>query len=226
MDAEGYLKAIDSGDKESTYLFLKLDISPHIIAQIKGKMESPFSLAIYKGANEIVEIMIRKSDTSYQNATSIKKGWYNALETENLNIVHAMMTKFGDYDFVNTEGALEFAVKRERENLFNHLLGIGMVEYGRILLIVGEMGNLKAMSELLKKGANINYKNSANVTPLIQAVRNKRLDMARYLIEQGADINIRTTMGLDVGNLTALGYAKKEGQQDMVDLLEKHGAKE
>ena len=58
-------------------------------------------------------------------------------------------------------------------------------------------------------------------TPLLLAIRNGRSEAAKALIEDKADLTHR-----DKNGLTALGLAKAKGEQEIVELLAKAGARE
>jgi ankyrin repeat protein len=77
---------------------------------------------------------------------------------------------------------------------------------------------------LLDKGADINESSKSGKTEgytvLMMAARNNKPDLVKFLVKNGADINL---MAKD-GN-TALSLAKKEKDEDMVKLLKKLGAK-
>jgi ankyrin repeat protein len=64
--------------------------------------------------------------------------------------------------------------------------------------------DLKLAKLLLEKGANINVRNwNYEGTPLIIAVKNLRIDVVRFLLENGADPDITDHQR----NLSALGWA-------------------
>jgi tetratricopeptide (TPR) repeat protein len=78
-------------------------------------------------------------------------------------------------------------------------------------------GDVKKVKELLDKGANVNEFKYG--TALMIAAQDGRLEIARLLIDRGADINVQSNMGW-----TALGLAADGGHTDMVDLLITKGA--
>ncbi len=78
-------------------------------------------------------------------------------------------------------------------------------------------GDIKKVQELLDKGAEINEWNFG--TALIFAASENRLEIAKLLIDKGADLN-----ALGKNGWTALGCAAAEDYGDMVDLLIGKGA--
>ena len=81
--------------------------------------------------------------------------------------------------------------------------------------------NLTEVRRAIQDGADINVRNrnSNNDTALMQASKNGHLDIVRYLVEQGAKINLRD----DVGN-TAASLAYDKGEIEIYDYLKANGA--
>jgi ankyrin repeat protein len=84
-----------------------------------------------------------------------------------------------------------------------------------------EKGDLAKVKELLKSDASLlNARLPSNkATPLIFAITYCKPEVAKYLIEKGADVNARASNGH-----TALHYASAYGQTDIVKLLLAKGA--
>jgi ankyrin repeat protein len=78
---------------------------------------------------------------------------------------------------------------------------------------------------LLEKGADVNEAISTGraegYTPLMMAASNDALDLAKFLIGKGANVNAKAKDGS-----TALSLAIKEDHEKMVKLLQARGAKE
>ena len=74
---------------------------------------------------------------------------------------------------------------------------------------------------LVTSGADVNAhsRNGLDVTPLQSAVAGRRLEIARFLLERGADAKARQEEGS-----TALHAAAFDGNADLVRLLLDHGA--
>ncbi|WP_054849042.1 ankyrin repeat domain-containing protein [Vulcanisaeta sp. JCM 14467] len=83
------------------------------------------------------------------------------------------------------------------------------------LLDAVKNGDLSKVIDLIKAGANVNVKDPTyGMTPLHYAVLGNRLDIVKYLIENGADINARDNTGK-----TPLHFAAKNGYLDIVKYL-------
>ena len=77
---------------------------------------------------------------------------------------------------------------------------------------------------LLAAGADVNARNSDvlnGFTPLLAALNQGYAGAAKLLINVGADVNARTKSGE-----TALMLARQKGYTDVVEILQKAGAKE
>jgi ankyrin repeat protein len=78
-------------------------------------------------------------------------------------------------------------------------------------------------SLLLSKGADINHplalEGGEGMTCLMMVVKNERMDLVKFLIENGADVNIKAKDGS-----TALSIALENGYTDIVNYLKEHGA--
>jgi len=59
------------------------------------------------------------------------------------------------------------------------------------------------------------------LTPLHFAARGGHVDVIRTLLAKGADANLKSK-----GGRTALDLAKEKNQTDVIELLQKHSAKE
>lgn len=97
------------------------------------------------------------------------------------------------------------------------LLTVGVASGMTALQKAVHKGDIKKVQELLDKGAEINEWNFG--TALIFAASENRLEIARLLIDKGADLN-----ALGKNGWTALGCAAAEDYGDMVDLLIGKGA--
>ena len=83
-------------------------------------------------------------------------------------------------------------------------------------------GNIEAMKQHLAAGADVNVKSDfRKYTPLHEAIVGRKLEVANFLIEKGANVNMMDdTFG------TPLDIAIMYGAMtEIVDLLRKHGGK-
>lgn len=82
-------------------------------------------------------------------------------------------------------------------------------------------GDMEEVKEYLKSGSNINEPDKSGRTPLMNAINYKKIEIAKYLIEKGANVNIKDAYGY-VALIIAvdLGYAG----YDIIEPLLDHGA--
>lgn len=66
-------------------------------------------------------------------------------------------------------------------------------ELDEALLTAARKGNLAQVKELLAKGANLEAKTRHGLNPLYCAASHGNMDVLNFLIEKGADINVRNT---------------------------------
>ena len=83
-------------------------------------------------------------------------------------------------------------------------------------------GQIEIAKFLLQRGADIDahwYLN--DMTPLLLALHSNHPEVARLLIDKGAEVNVRDKM-----RHTPLKYATEEKNQELIKLLRDHGAKD
>ena len=76
------------------------------------------------------------------------------------------------------------------------------------------------MIKLVAQGHSVNHEAGDGETPMSAAAQDKRLEVARFLLEKGADVNHQSHLG---GN-TPLMEAAKSGNVEMAKLLLEQGA--
>lgn len=89
-------------------------------------------------------------------------------------------------------------------------------------IIAANSGNREVVQKLLAAGANINIRSPLyyNSTALMEVAANQDLDMAKLLIDSGADVHLRDSFGDP-----AMNWAAYYGYAPLVDLLVKNGAR-
>jgi RNA polymerase sigma factor (sigma-70 family) len=95
------------------------------------------------------------------------------------------------------------------------------------LALAAHFGHGDTVRFLLDRGADANVvsRNPVGVTPLIAALFGRRVEVARILIERGADVAARRGgAGWPRAGWTPLHYAAAYGFVDIASLLIKHGA--
>jgi uncharacterized protein len=77
-------------------------------------------------------------------------------------------------------------------------------------------GDLAKVQQLIASGADLNAKDKDNTTALIWAIQKKHMDIARFLIDKGADVSVQ---GTSIALITAARY----GYTELVTLLLEKG---
>jgi ankyrin repeat protein len=75
-------------------------------------------------------------------------------------------------------------------------------------------GDLDTVKKLVEYGEDVNQV-SQGMTPLMYAAKYNRVEIVKYLISQGAQVDAKSNKGL-----TALKYAESTGAEAVVSLLE------
>ena len=98
-----------------------------------------------------------------------------------------------------------------------------------LILAARQQGNMSTVKLLLDQGAEVNATNANGATALMAAVSAEDAEMAKFLIERGADVNAKPNMDgngfLWGGGRTPLMWAAFRGNEGLVRLLLAHGAK-
>jgi len=92
-------------------------------------------------------------------------------------------------------------------------------ERGDQLLAATRKGDLALVKQLLDEGANVNARTRYDSTPLFFACDRGHIEIARLLIERGADLNVKDNFY----SATALGWAMSKKHDDIVALLIEKG---
>ena len=89
-----------------------------------------------------------------------------------------------------------------------------------VLMTAARTGNVDAVKSLLAHGAEVNAKETARgQTALMWAVAEKHAEVARVLIDHGADVHLHSTSGF-----TPLLFAAQQGDMDSARMLLEAGA--
>jgi len=83
------------------------------------------------------------------------------------------------------------------------------------LISAAHFGTYADVEAALKSGTNIDQKNEYDVTPLMFAVNNKDLSIAKLLIEKGANVNAEAN-----GSFTPLFYAVENNRDEIIEVIQ------
>lgn len=97
------------------------------------------------------------------------------------------------------------------------------------LILATKKGNLSLVKKQVKDGADVNGYDKNGLTPLHWAARSGHVEVVRFLLDQNARINIRTTDASrsvgDGASWTPMDYAVQMKRPDVVSLLGTRGGK-
>jgi hypothetical protein len=74
-------------------------------------------------------------------------------------------------------------------NHFIALISSKSVDINQLLTVACHFGNMSLVAKLLELGANIESKTASGTTPLMRVAKNGYLELFKFLLEKGADIN-------------------------------------
>jgi hypothetical protein len=135
----------------------------------------------------------------YRNGQGVDKDFGKAAEC------YKKADELGDPDGPAPLGDMYLAgtgVERDEKKALEYYMKAverGNTEHaGFYLNIASDIGENNAITILLSKKADINYKSNTGRTPLMSAVVNNHLDTVKLLVEKGADLQLTDNDGRDV----------------------------
>uniref|UniRef100_F1KPG7 Ankyrin repeat and KH domain-containing protein mask n=1 Tax=Ascaris suum TaxID=6253 RepID=F1KPG7_ASCSU len=162
--------------------------------EFKVGLESPLTLAAYKGHLEIVKYLLEKGG-----------------DKERQEELHTALME------ASMDGHYEVA-----RLLLDHGAPVNLTSdsFESPLTLAACGGHAKLVELLLDRGAEMEEPNDEGYTPLMEASREGHLDVARILLDRGAQTNTQT----DETGETALTLAACGGFKEVVELLVRRGA--
>ena len=157
--------------------------------------EETFVQRARNGNIDIVELFLAARMDPNARERSGRTGLMTAAERGFGEIVQALLHKHADVNATDNEGATAL------------MFAAGGFDSDIVKLLVD-------------KGAELNAKSNNGLTALIFAVANDRLANVRLLLAAGADVSVR-----DKDGKTALRWAVESGYSNIVELLNKHPAR-
>ena len=90
------------------------------------------------------------------------------------------------------------------------------------LFIAIEKNDISGVKLALKNGAKLNMNDKHGQSPLLLSLKDSKLDIVKYLVENGADVNAKSFNKHARG--TALIYASSNNRVEVMNYLLDHGA--
>jgi ankyrin repeat protein len=190
-----------------------IDIVRFLIAKgaaIKGTEHGMTPLMASAGANDLdmVRLFIEKG----VDVNAATKGGSTALQfaasAGNVAMVKLLLAKGADVNAATTDGGKV----RKGPIALNHQTA---------LILAVPYGTPELLRTLIDAGAQVNAKDIRDMTPLMLAVSSETQnpDVVRLLLAKGSDVKAKSNAGE-----TALDWAKKFGNPEVIGLLQKAGA--
>ncbi len=200
-DTVALISAASLGKTDQVLALLKRGVNPNEREPVKGGKTALIRAIMSKNMNTVKALLDHGADVHLQDGWERRPVYF--CHTSTVEILNLILAKGGDKDI--NEGPLFMLV-----SLCDH--GYAPAEMIPILT---------------KAGSNPNV-HKARVTPLIASIilekpAGRGKEYVKALIESKADVNLRDT-GKE--KMTPLQWARKKGDQEIIDMLEKAGAKE
>lgn len=175
-------------------------------------------------ARELIARNVDVNRTQADGATALH--W--AVHRDDLEIAKLLVKAGADVNKTNAFGVMPISLAATNRNasIIEILLNAGadanatLLTGETVLMRAAHTGDLDSVDILLKHGADINAMEPVrNQTALMWALAEKHAEVARRLIEQGADIHAKTTL-----RFTPLMFAAREGDLEATEILLDAGA--
>ncbi len=204
-----------------------IETNPEILTERLGlaKNESqPLHFAVEENLTQMVELLLEKgAELNAQNSWGITPLCL-ATVADHQTIIELLMTKNAQVDLATAIVAGQW---KQAQALLAAQPTL-MSEKPLLIHYTIQQGLRAATSWLLERGVELNIRARyqlgdyvASLTPLHAAIKAERVEIARLLLESGADVNAKTRGELDITSLRAATFT---GNLDLIRLLVKHGA--
>ncbi|HEY0048042.1 MAG TPA: ankyrin repeat domain-containing protein [Pyrinomonadaceae bacterium] len=230
FNEDGFFKAIRLNDTVAIKGFFDAGMEPNTK---NARGETALTFAVGNAESKTVKAVAEKADINMQDNLG-QSPLHLALSKQKDELFDYLLEKNADVNVGGAKGNLRnqtvlyLAVTRGREDLVQKLLDKGADPNiadsdGAIPLseaCIGSRLSENIVKMLLDKGAKVNNQEKNGATPLIYIASNKqasaenRRAVAQMLLGAGADKKLR-----DKDGKTALDWANKVGNKDLVDLL-------
>ena len=240
VGAEAYLEIWASiGDLEKVKSSVK---NGEDINQLDDYGMSPFLRAVGNGHLEVVEYLVKNG----ADDENMSNGIIEASQYGRLDVLKYLIENGADatakMSGSDNETYLEYAISRSSDHpeVIKYLESLNVssvsnnknVQVAQIdnaikcddIYMSAKNGNLKCVQQNISNGVDVNIKTEDSDmmgnTPLMTASFYGHIEIVKYLIDEGADVNASRLYG----NITALNEASQRGHDKIVQLLIKHGA--
>lgn len=228
-----FFRAINFEDDVATNGFLQAGMNPNAKNE---KGESALNFAIRYKDSKITKILVEKADLNLKDDTG-NSPLFTAIKFKKEDLFNLLLDKGADPNSSGTasektknQSVLYVSILQEREDLMQKLLDKGADpnmpdSAGSLPLseaVIRSNTDPRVVKMLLDKGANPNATEADKTTPLMYIAENNqinpqtRLEIIQMFLDKGADKKLKDEQGK-----TALDWAKKGGNKETVEFLQK-----
>ena len=197
---------------------------------VKAPRKSPLLSAAEKGDLAKVERLLDKGELIDARDKNGMTPLHHAILSDHVDVALFLLERGADRDARDKEGstAITFACMRQLQPVVGALLDRGCDVNTRDargatpLMWAANRGSMPLVVLLVERGADVNAQDTMECneghTPLMY-VQGRSLDIARYLLERGADPKLRTKAGETASQIAARN-THQSGWRDLVALYQ------
>jgi ankyrin repeat protein len=198
---------------------------------------TPLIAAVQNGDTAVIRVLIdRHADPNFGSDPTnpgLRRPMWHAVCHQRVNSVKALVEKGAEWDYV--EGTqmtpLEMATSMGFTQIFKYLVALAGLDKRvndprgiRLLHLAAGQGHKTAVKHLLSCGYSADALDETGLTPLRRALINGRSDIAKLLLDKGADVHTRGT-DLRTHGPSMLREAVGNTNVPLLNLLLKKGVK-
>lgn len=224
FSSESLLDAIESNDRASVLDMIKLGIN--LEDNGKGTSRTPLTAALFGNKREIINLLVKNGASVNTKDGGRAVPFISAIRSGDENLAKEFINLCAHVNIYDGGGnALSVAIDKQNLEIVRLLIEKGVdinkeSGYGMWPLITASTrDSLEIVKLLVENGGNIKMVTTEGWTPLIAAMLSKQYEIAKYLIEHGANLDSRTNLD----GYSAISEARKQGRQDILDLLASKG---
>lgn len=219
----GFFKAVTKGNQSLVEQYLARDAAYY--TRIKDKKGNT-PLIIAAGSNHTQPLLLLIAAGAAVNAQNARgeTPLLAAINNNRTASAEALLAAAANPNLASYGGGTPAvrAVNRGNAKVMQALIAHGVdISVGELVSSAAKRGNSQLMALLLDNGGNVNEADSSGNLPMYYAGMSSSVDVARLLLQKGADINARDPSS----GSTALHLAVTYGRNTVVEFLVENGAK-
>uniref|UniRef100_A0A1J3FFZ5 Potassium channel n=1 Tax=Noccaea caerulescens TaxID=107243 RepID=A0A1J3FFZ5_NOCCA len=188
----------------------------------RGKMDLPVNLcfAAIREDDLLLHQLLKRGLDPNESDNNGRTPLHIAAAKGSLNCVLLLLDYHADPNCRDTEGNVPLweAMVEGHENVVKVLLEHGATidagDVGHFACTAAEQSNTKLLKEIVRLGGDVTRPRATGTSALHAAVCEENIEMVKYLLEQGADVNKQ-----DMHGWTAKDLAEQQGHEDIKSLF-------